>query len=360
MGPSPVARAELGPGYSVSRIVKGGWQLAGGHGNVTVDRAVEDMRRYVEAGVTTFDCADIYTGVEELIGLFLKRHPELRSRVQVHTKLVPDRGALATLASDDVGRIVDRSLRRLGVEALDLVQFAWWDYGVPRYVEAALALADLQRAGKIRHIGATNFDVPRLREIVAAGVPLIAHQVQYSLVDRRVASDMTAFCEERGIALLTYGSVLGGFLSELHLGVEEPVAPLENRSLTKYKLIIDEFGEWGLFQELLATLRRIAQRREASIASVALAWVLDRPGVAAAVVGARHGRHLDSTLAALSLELDGADLAAIDAVLARGKGPAGPFYALEREIGGPHAEIMRYDLNRDQDAGSARPAWRGA
>jgi len=255
MKPSPVARAELVPGYSVSRIVKGGWQLAGGHGDVAVDRAVEDMRRYVEAGVTTFDCADIYTGVEELIGLFLKRHPELGSRVQVHTKLVPDRGALATLASDDVGRIVDRSLRRLGVETLDLVQFAWWDYGVPRYVEAALALADLQRAGKIRHIGATNFDVPRLREIVEAGVPLIAHQVQYSVVDRRVASDMTAFCEERGIALLTYGSVLGGFLSERHLGVGEPAAPLENRSLTKYKLIIDEFGEWALFQELLATLR---------------------------------------------------------------------------------------------------------
>ena len=240
------------------------------------------------------------------------------------------------------------------------MQFAWWDYGVPRYVDAALALADLRRAGKIRHIGATNFDVTRLREIVDAGVPLIAHQVQYSVVDRRVASGMTAFCEERGIALLTYGSLLGGFLSERHVGVEAPAAPLENRSLTKYKLIIDEFGEWALFQELLATLRGIAQKHGASIASVALAWVLDRPGVAAAIVGARHGRHLDSTLAAVSLELDDDDRSAVDAVLARGKGPSGPFYAIEREVGGPHAGIMRYDLNRDQDAGSARPAWKGA
>ncbi len=352
-----VARVELAPGYTISRIIKGGWQLAGGHGDVTVDAAVEDMRRYVEAGITTFDCADIYTGVEELIGVFLQRHPKLRRRVQVHTKLVPDRSALATLAPGDVKRIVDRSLRRLGVDTLDLVQLAWWDYDVPRYVDAALALADLQRFGKIRYLGATNFDVPRLKEILEAGVPLVAHQVQYSVVDRRVASDMTAFCEQHDIALLSYGSLLGGFLNDRYLGASAPVAPLENRSLTKYGLIIDEFGDWHLYQELLAALHAIAQRHEVSIASVGLAWGLHRPAVAAAIVGARHGKHLDSTLAALALELDDDERASIDAVLARGRGPSGAFYALEREVGGRHAEIMRYDLSASADKGLVTPPW---
>ena len=108
------------------------------------------------------------------------------------------------------------------------------------------------------------------------------------------------------------------------------------------------------------TARVYGTDNQASIAPAALCWALDRPGVAAAIVGARHGRHLASTLAALSLELDDDDRSAIDAVLARGTGPSGPFYALEREVGGPHAAIMRYDLNRDQDAGSARPGWKGA
>jgi aryl-alcohol dehydrogenase-like predicted oxidoreductase len=136
------------------------------------------MRAFVQAGITTFDCADIYTGVEELIGEFLRRHGGALPPVQVHTKYVPDLESLPNLTGRDVERSIDRSLRRLGVERLDLVQFHWWDYDVPGYVEAALQLARLQRAGKIRHIGLTNFDAMHLREILNAGVDVVSNQVQ--------------------------------------------------------------------------------------------------------------------------------------------------------------------------------------
>ena len=136
------------------------------------------MRLYVEAGISSFDCADIYTGVEALIGEFLHRQRGAMGdgslpQVQVHTKYVPDVDTLSTLTQRDVQATVDRSLDRLGIECLDLVQFHWWDYDVPGYVETALHLDALRDAGKIKHIGLTNFDVAHLAELLEAGVPIL-------------------------------------------------------------------------------------------------------------------------------------------------------------------------------------------
>jgi len=341
-----VEQFHLTPEHTISRVIKGGWQLVGGHGSVEREQALADMRRYVEAGVTTFDCADIYTGVEALIGEFLRRYRDALPPVQVHTKYVPDLDALPRLARRDVEAIVDRSLRRLSVERLDLVQFHWWDYDVPGYVEAALRLKALQEAGKIKHIGLTNFDLPRLAEILEAGVPVVSNQVQYSVLDRRPEHGMAAFCRQHGIALLCYGTVAGGFLSERYLGAPEPEPPFENRSLTKYKLIIDDFGGWPLFQELLAALKAIADRHDASVATVATRYVLQKEGVGAAIVGARHARHLPDTLRLFRFALDETDLTAIEGVIARAQGPVGGIYALERVKGGRHAAIMKYNLNK--------------
>ncbi len=255
-----IERINLLTDYSISRIIKGGWHLAGGHGTIDENQAIEDMRAFVEAGITTFDCADIYTGVEELIGKFLKKYHSAftngnLSPIQIHTKYVPDYNALANLTKVDTTRIIDRSLQRLGVERLDLVQFAWWNYEVPGYVEAAMHLADLQQAGKIRHIGITNFDAAHVQEILDARVSIFANQVQYSLLDQRVESDYETLLKKHTIPYLCYGTVAGGFLSDKYLNVADPTPPFENRSLTKYRLIIEEFGDWDLFQELLKVLK---------------------------------------------------------------------------------------------------------
>ena len=344
-----VPRFELAPGYTVSWLLKGGWQLAGGHGRIDAAAALDDMDRFVDAGITTFDCADIYAGVEALIGEWLKRRSVRGGAepVQVHTKYVPDLDRLPTHSRADVVRGIDRSLARLGVDRLDLVQLHWWDYDVPGYVDAASWLDELRRAGKIRHIGLTNFDQRRLGDIIDAGVPIVSHQVQYSALDRRPANGMVARCAGEGIGLLCYGALAGGFLSDRYVGVPDPAPPLENRSLVKYRLIIDEFGGWDRFQDLLSALALIASRHQVSIGTVALRWVLDQPGVSGVIVGARHARHLEQIVQACALTLDDGDLAAVARVHAASSGPAGDIYDLERVKGGPHASIMRYTLARD-------------
>jgi aryl-alcohol dehydrogenase-like predicted oxidoreductase len=340
-------RAQLAPGYTVSRLLKGGWQLAGGHGPVDAEAAMADMDRFVDAGITTFDCADIYTGVEALIGEWLKRRGRSAGvSVQVHTKYVPDLDRLPTHSRGDVERGVDRSLARLGVDRLDLVQLHWWDYEVPGYVDAAMWLDELRRAGKIRHIGLTNFDHTRLSEIVATGIPVVSHQLQYSVLDRRPANAVAAQCAHDGIGLLCYGALAGGFLSDRYVGRPDPVSPLENRSLVKYRLIIDEFGGWQRFQDMLAVLGEVAARHRVGIGAVAIRWVLDQPGVAGVIVGARHARHLDQARQACLLALDDDDRAAVARVQSAASGPGGDVYDLERVKGGPHAAIMRYTLAR--------------
>ena len=349
---TPIPRVALAPGYTISRVLKGGWQLAGGHGAIEANAALDDMDRFVAAGITTFDCADIYTGVESLIGRYLARLRDRHGatavdRIQVHTKYVPDLDTLATLRRTDVERGIDRSCQRLGVDRLDLVQLHWWDYGSDRVVEVSLWLDELRQAGKLRHLGLTNFDVAHVEAIHRAGIPVASHQVQYSILDRRPAGKMSARCAEAGIGLLAYGALAGGFLSERYLGAGAPVEPLENRSLVKYRLIIDEFGGWDSFQALLRTLDAIGQHHGVGIGAVAVRWVLDQPQVAGVIVGARHARHLDDVRAACTLTLTDADRAAIAAVQARAPGPSGDVYALERAAGGRHASIMRYTLNRD-------------
>ena len=341
-------RTQLVPGYTISCLLKGGWQLAVGHGTLDAADALADMDRFVDAGITTFDCADIYSGVEALIGKWLKRRGAGSNArpVQVHTKYVPDLDRLVTHSRADVIRGIDRSLARLGVDSLDLVQLHWWDYDVPGYVEAAAWLDEMCRAGKVRHIGLTNFDRQRLGEVVAAGIPIVSHQVQYSVLDRRPAEAMAAFCAQHGIGLLCYGALAGGFLSNRYLRRAVPASPLENRSLVKYRLIIDEFGGWEDFQNMLTSLDVVATRHGVGIGAVAIRWVLDQPGVSGVIVGARNVRHLDETISACALALDADDHAEIARAQAASCGPSGEVYGLERVKGGLHASVMRYTLNR--------------
>lgn len=344
-----VPRVQLAPGYSVSSLLKGGWQLAGGHGPVDNAAALADMDRFVDAGITTFDCADIYSGVEALIGQWLMRRRARSAAVpvQVHTKYVPDLDRLATHSRTDVVGGIDRSLSRLRVDCLDLVQLHWWDYDVPGYVNAAAWLDEQRRAGKIRHIGLTNFDRRRVAEIVSAGIPIVSHQVQYSVLDRRPAHGLAAQCARDGIGLLCYGALAGGFLSERYLGRPDPELPLENRSLVKYRLIIDEFGGWNRFQEMLTALGQVAARHGVGIGAVALRWVLDQPGVSGVIVGARHARHIEATVQAFAFTLDHDDRAEIEQIQSMSSGPEGDIYDLERVKGGRHASVMRYTLAGD-------------
>ena len=210
----------------------------------------------------------------------------------------------------------------MGVECLDLLQFHWWDYSDEGYLDALDHLADLQHEGKIRHLALTNFDTERLRVIADHGVPIVSNQVQYSLVDRRSEVRMAPFCRERGTTLLAYGTLLGGLLSEKYLGrPEPPLAELHTASLQKYKRMIEAWGGWALFQELLAVLKQIADKHQVSVANVGVRCILDRPAVAGVIVGARLGaaEHIADNAQVFGFELDAGDHQAIETVLAKSR-----------------------------------------
>jgi aryl-alcohol dehydrogenase-like predicted oxidoreductase len=209
----------------------------------------------------------------------------------------------------------------MGVECLDLLQFHWWDYGDENYLDALKHLADLQHEGKIRHLALTNFDTERLG-VIADRVRIVSNQVQYSLIDRRPEFRMASFCREHAISLLAYGTLLGGLLSEKYLGRPEPRRPeLNTASLQKYKHMIEAWGGWTLFQELLAVLKQIADKHRVSIANIGVRYVLDRPAVAGVIVGARLGaaQHIAENTRVFGFALDAGDLALIEAILVKSR-----------------------------------------
>ena len=149
--------------------------------------------------------------------------------------------------------------------------------------------------------------------------------------------------------LLCFGTLAGGFLTDQWLGKPDPGFQFTNRSLVKYRLIIDEFGPWDRFQDLLSAMRKVADRHGVSISSVATRWVLDQPQVAGAIVGARYARHLPQTLEVFRFALDDADRAALQQIIDQADGPNGKVFALERDRSGRHGRIMKYNLNTRPD-----------
>ncbi|MCW8925173.1 MAG: aldo/keto reductase [Xanthomonadales bacterium] len=343
-----VERVELAPGYSIARVINGCWQLTPDHGGGPGSEA-ETLRFFaelVEHGFTTFDCADIYTGVEQLLGKFRLGLAD-PDRIQIHTKFAPDRNTLHALNNKDIDASIDRSLRRLGVEQLDLLQFHWWDYDTPGLHNLVDRLVRAQRAGKIRLLGTTNFDTAHMREIIAGGADIVSLQSQYSLLDRRPEKQMANLAAQTGIVLLPYGVLAGGFLTGKYLHAPSPASM--NRSLQKYRLIIDETGGWSALQELLELLDEIARRHGTSIGAIATRWVLDRPHVAAVILGIGSQSRARDNLALANLQLDERDRQAIACLLQKQTIPAGDMYELERDPGGPHTKIIKMNLHDGED-----------
>ena len=318
------SRFALTPDLTICRLLNGMWQVSGGHGRIDPARAVAAMFAYHDAGFTTWDLADHYGPAEDLIGEFRRQLAAQRgdaalAEVQAFTKWVPPPGPMTRRIVEDAVAV---SRRRMAVDRLDLLQFHWWDYGDRRYLDALKHLGDLREEGQIRHLALTNFDTERLAVIADAGVRIVSNQVQYSLVDRRPEARMALFCANHDIALLTYGTLLGGLLSEIWLGRPEPGRiELATVSQRKYKNMIDAWGGWALFQELLGALRTIAEKHGVGSAAIGARYILDRPAVAGVIAGARLGlsEHIAANARVFDLALDADDVVAIDAMLLKGR-----------------------------------------
>lgn len=169
-----------------------------------------------------------------------------------------------------------------------------WDFTIPGYVTVAQHLSKLQQEGLVSHVGLTNFDMSHVKQVQEAGrVRVSANQVQVSILDQRAhRSGLLEYCRKEGIAVLAYGVLAGGFLIDAWLSQSEPcLESLATRSLVKYKLVIDEWGGWARFQDLLRAMRQVADSktttdRRVSVAQIAIRYVLDRmEGVTAAILG---------------------------------------------------------------------------
>jgi aryl-alcohol dehydrogenase-like predicted oxidoreductase len=306
-------------GMRICRILNGMWQVSGAHGAIRPEAAVDDMLAYHNAGFTTWDLADHYGPAEDLIGEFRRRLTAARGPAalddsRAFTKWVPHPGKISRQMVDQA---VQTSLDRMGVTALDLLQFHWWEYRDPGYLQALEYLAQLCDEGKIRHLALTNFDTERLRLINDIGIRIVSNQVQFSLIDLRPQVQMAAFCREHNIWLLTYGTLCGGLLAEKYLGQPEPRSyALNTASLQKYKRMVDAWGGWDLFQSLLRVLKQVADKHQVTIANVAVRYILDKPAVAGVIVGARLGlaEHRAQNARVFEMQLDAEDIGRIETV----------------------------------------------
>ncbi|XP_059431178.1 LOW QUALITY PROTEIN: flagellar radial spoke protein 5-like [Corylus avellana] len=308
---------------SPERDVADQWRL----GRIDRDDAVEAMLRYADAGLSTFDMADHYGPAEDLYGIFInrvrrERPPEFLDNVRGLTKWVPPP---VKMTSRYVKESIDVSRKRMDVASLDMLQFHWWDYSNPGYIDALKHLTDLKEEGKIKTIALTNFDTERLQIILENEIPVVSNQVQHSIVDMRPQQKMAELCQLTGVKLITYGTVMGGLLSEkfLDTNLAIPFAgpPLNTPSLQKYKRMVDAWGGWSQFQVLLKTLKKIASKHGVSIPTVAVKYILNQPAVAGSMVGVRLGlaEHIQDSNAVFSLVLDEDDVNSIQEVSSKGK-----------------------------------------
>lgn len=194
-------------------------------------------------------------------------------------------------------------------------------------------LAELKEEGLIQNIGATNFDLKRLRELKEGGVPIVSNQVQLSCLDSRpIQSGMADWCAENDVSLIGFGTVGSGILSERYLGrATGPTQEEKNTaSMRMYSKTAERFGSWKLVQELLRTMDAVASDvrssgrcPEANISNIAQRYVLDTKSVASVLIGVRNQNHIAENIRSHSFQLNADERDAINAVIAKRKGPAG-------------------------------------
>jgi len=300
------------------------WQVSGAHGYINKEKAIKSMNLHVDNGFITWDLADHYGPAEDFVKIFREQRdkeqkdPSLED-MNFFTKWVP---RPQKITRDIVYNAINISRRRMGMNSLDMLQFHWWDYQDKNYLKAMAYLDDLRKEGIISTLGLTNFDTKHTEEFLKMGINIVSNQVQYSLIDRRPEQLMARLCKKYNLKLLAYGTLCGGLLSEKFLNRSEPDEDqLYTASLYKYKNMIDRWGDWKLFQELLNTLKKIALKYKVSIANVAVRYVLENPIVGGAIIGVRLGisEHIEQNSRIFKFSLNQDDIEDINRVLSKSK-----------------------------------------
>jgi aryl-alcohol dehydrogenase-like predicted oxidoreductase len=307
-------------GCSVSELALGAMTF----GSETDEAGSHDqLDRFFEAGGTLVDTADVYSNTESesIIGRWLaKQSPAILDRVVIATK-----GRFPTgdgpndlgLSRRHLSRAIEASLRRLGVECLDLYQVHGYDPLTP-IEETLRALDDAVRAGKVNYVGLSNFagwqvqktvDVANARNLNRP----VTLQPQYNLLVREIEWEIVPVCREEGLGLLPWSPLGGGWLTGKYSRDQVPTGATRlgedpNRGVEAYGPRSSEQRTW----DVLSAVETIARARGCSMAQVALSWVRDRPTVSSVILGCRTIEQLDDNLGAADLDLDEQETAALD------------------------------------------------
>jgi aryl-alcohol dehydrogenase-like predicted oxidoreductase len=303
-------------GYGAWAVGGSGWQF--GWGSQDDESSIAAIHRSLELGVNWIDTAAVY-GLghsEEIVARALKSWTGPRPYVFTKCGLRwnPRGEVQKVLSAESIRREVEDSLRRLGVDVIDLYQIHWPpDPDSPKLEEGWSTLAELKREGKVRWIGVSNFNVEQLRRAQAIA-PVTSLQPRYSLVHREVEDEILPFCLNEEIGVIVYSPMASGLLTGAM--TRERAATLPNDDWRKNH---PDFTEPDLSRNLMLVerLRQLARRHDRSIGEVAIAWTLHNPAVTGAIVGARNAHQADGVMRAGDLHLSNEALNEIEPFLAQ-------------------------------------------
>lgn len=310
----------------ISRLGLGTWALGGGHwvagwGDQDDAESVAAIHRALDLGINWIDTAAVYGlgHAEEVVARALQEvSPTRRPYVFTKCSLVwDDRGNVThCLKAASLRAEAEASLRRLRVEVIDLYQVHWPAFPpggpAPDLEEAWTTLAELQREGKVRHIGVSNFDVGQM-ERVRRIAPVCSNQPPYSLLRRGIEAEVLPYCARHAIGVIVYSPMQCGLLSGAM--TRERIAALPAND---WRVRAPEFQEPNLTRnlQLAELLRKIGRRHACSAGEVAIAWTLRHPGVTGAIVGGRGPAQVEGFRGAAQVRLAGEDADELERFLA--------------------------------------------
>jgi aryl-alcohol dehydrogenase-like predicted oxidoreductase len=289
-------------GYGAWAIGGSGWQF--GWGSQDNNDSISAIHRSLELGVNWIDTAAVY-GLghsEEVVARALKGWSGARPYVFTKCGLRWDAegNVVKVVSADSIRREIEDSLRRLSVEVIDLYQIHWPpDPDSAELEEGWSTLADLQRQGKLRWIGVSNFNVEQLRRAQAIA-PITSLQPRYSLVHREVEDEILPYCLNEGIGVIAYSPMASGLLTGTMTRQRAAKLPRDD-----WRKDHPDFTEPNLSRNLalVERLRQLARRHNRSVGEVAIAWTLHNPAVTGAIVGARNARQAEGVMRAGDLHL---------------------------------------------------------
>ena len=306
-------------GLKITEITYGNWITHGSQ--VEADTAIECVRTALDLGITSFDTADVYanTAAEEVLGRALagQRRESLEIFTKVYWPIGPKGPNDVGLSRKHIMEGINGSLKRLGVDYVDLYQAHRYDYETP-LEETMQAFADVVRAGKALYIGVSEWTADQIRAgqelATQMGFRLVSNQPQYSALWRVIEDEVIPASTELGLGQIVFSPMAQGVLSGKYLPGAEP--PAGSRA-TDGKGGKDMISRWMRPEVLTAVqgLRPVAEEAGLTMPQLAIAWVLQNPAISAAIVGASRPEQLRDTVAASGVTLDESIMTAIDAAL---------------------------------------------